>query len=939
MLSRKTLAVYRTTAIVTLMLIGLIAPTLFFPKVTAVTANLTEWTMPDGNTGPWGIGVDSSGKMWFTENVSNRLANLDPVTNILREWNLPNGGTDPRYVFVKSAANSVRVYFTQFQSDRVGYFDNSTGTFFIWQLPSGARPVGIGVDNQDTIWFTEAGRDAIGSITPITNTWSEFKLPATPTPAGTVQCGGQTVQLCPWGLVVQNVPTISGQNTFIWFTEITNNVVGRLEAKSHALTLFNLRTVNPFQYYPLDISLDGQGNAIFTASSVQANRIGVIRNQTNTLAEVVIPTSSAKATSIKWDSTRNLAWFAEYTAGKVTSLDTSGLVFTFLPQVIPCTIGGTNPGAPDCASGSSFSQTSVALSTTTKSNPDNLRSVTPSLITTVASQNTNQFSEFPLPTSIAGPNSVYVDSSANVWFTEQQSSGNRVARLNVQIPVALNVSANPTTVTVNQGQLANFTINVQQTSGSAVTASLSISPSPPQGVTYNFNPASGTAPFSSALQLGTTSSTPTGTYPFTVTATGGGVSAQTQINLVVTSQPVVTFDFSLAVNGPSLASITAGDTATFSMSVNPTTSAPPQTVQLFASGQPAGMSSSFAPPTGLPSFTSTLTLSSSVNTEGGTYTITITGTGGGQTHQTTVSVTVTPAPKDFAISASPASLTIPQASTATLTVSVQSTGVFSDPVNLAASNVPDGVAVSFSPNPVTPSAGGTADATVSITVTRSVARGSYSFTITGTSGSLVRQASVSVDVTGCLIATATYGSELAPEVQFLRDFRDFQILETFAGSNFMIAFNAWYYSFSPTFAGYILSGQSARTTAKVMLYPLMGILHASSATFALLAAEPEVAALVSGLVAGTLIGLVYLVLPMSAMMWFIRRRLGTHALSRAAKYLGGFLTLMIAGFAISELLTIPALMMFVSVGIVLTALTAGAALPALALVQYAARRR
>ena len=55
---------------------------------------------------------------------------------------------------------------------------------------------------------------------------------------------------------------------------------------------------------------------------------------------------------------------------------------------------------------------------------------------------------------------------------------------------------------------------------------------------------------------------------------------------------------------------------------------------------------------------------------------------------------------------------------------------------------------------------------------------------------------------GCLIATATYGSEMANEVQQLRELRDNQLLNTESGSAFMTTFNDIYYSFSPIIADY-----------------------------------------------------------------------------------------------------------------------------------------
>jgi len=55
---------------------------------------------------------------------------------------------------------------------------------------------------------------------------------------------------------------------------------------------------------------------------------------------------------------------------------------------------------------------------------------------------------------------------------------------------------------------------------------------------------------------------------------------------------------------------------------------------------------------------------------------------------------------------------------------------------------------------------------------------------------------------GCLIATATFGSELAPQVQQLRELRDNQLLQTENGITFMKSFNDFYYSFSPVIADY-----------------------------------------------------------------------------------------------------------------------------------------
>ena len=74
---------------------------------------------------------------------------------------------------------------------------------------------------------------------------------------------------------------------------------------------------------------------------------------------------------------------------------------------------------------------------------------------------------------------------------------------------------------------------------------------------------------------------------------------------------------------------------------------------------------------------------------------------------------------------------------------------------------------------------------------------------------------------GCLIATATYDSELAPQVQQLRELRDNQLLQTESGSAFMSIFNDFYYSFSPVIADYERENPVFKETVKVSLTPLL----------------------------------------------------------------------------------------------------------------------
>ena len=88
----------------------------------------------------------------------------------------------------------------------------------------------------------------------------------------------------------------------------------------------------------------------------------------------------------------------------------------------------------------------------------------------------------------------------------------------------------------------------------------------------------------------------------------------------------------------------------------------------------------------------------------------------------------------------------------------------------------------------------------------------------------------------------------------------------------MQVFNAWYYSFSPSVAGFIANNDPLRAPVRMVLYPLLGVLGISTLTYSMLSASPEFAVVVAGLIASSLIGLVYLTLPVLVGMKRLTKR-------------------------------------------------------------------
>lgn len=77
---------------------------------------------------------------------------------------------------------------------------------------------------------------------------------------------------------------------------------------------------------------------------------------------------------------------------------------------------------------------------------------------------------------------------------------------------------------------------------------------------------------------------------------------------------------------------------------------------------------------------------------------------------------------------------------------------------------------------------------------------------------------------GCLIATATYGSELSTQVQMLREVRDNKVINTQVGSMFLSGFNQFYYTFSPTIADMERNSPLFKEVVKVVITPLLASL-------------------------------------------------------------------------------------------------------------------
>ena len=298
------------------------------------------------------------------------------------------------------------------------------------------------------------------------------------------------------------------------------------------------------------------------------------------------------------------------------------------------------------------------------------------------------------------------------------------------------ISANPASVTVAQGNQGTSTISIGSTNGFNGSVSLSSSGAP-SGVTVSFNPTSVTAPGSSVMTMVVAGTTTPGTYPITVTGTSGTLQHNTTVTLTVTSAGT----FSISAS-PSSVTVQQGNQGTSTITTTGSNGFN-SSITLSASGAPTGVTVGFnpnpipAPGTG----NSTMTITVSSTTVPGTYPITVTGNGGGVQQSTTVTLTVTGGP-DFTLTAAPSSQSIRRGSQAQYTATVTPVNGFNGTVNLSLTGCPLRSTCSFNP----PSINTSGNSTLTVSTGSKTSPGTYTLTITGTSGTLQHSTSVSLTV-------------------------------------------------------------------------------------------------------------------------------------------------------------------------------------------------
>lgn len=309
------------------------------------------------------------------------------------------------------------------------------------------------------------------------------------------------------------------------------------------------------------------------------------------------------------------------------------------------------------------------------------------------------------------------------------------------------LSATPLLVTVFRGQTITYRVDVTSVGNFSSTVTVHIAGGLPPGTQGSITPSSvapaAGRPAVAVLTVATTAGTPTGTYNITITGSSTGPYIVHSIIVTLTVVPS-TGDFILStsqegspliVGQGQCRNVTVSVVALASFNSN---------VSLFSSLSSPSLTAEFSPNIVTPPLggraDSNLQICVGPQAYLGKYNLTIIAfantQGGTDSHWVTIVLIVSgtqPQPQyEFVISVSPPVVTVPQGSSGTATIWIQTppSMTSSQTVNLASAGLPQGMNLIFSPNPVTVQPIQTTSSTIMITVDRTVPVGHYTITVT-----------------------------------------------------------------------------------------------------------------------------------------------------------------------------------------------------------------
>jgi len=261
------------------------------------TEEMTRFDLPEG-AGPHTIYVADDGEIWYTGNKDAHLGRIDPETGDIKRVEMPEGELKDPHTLSEDSAG--RLWFTAQWANQIGRYNRDTGEIDHVDVPTeNARPYGIEVAPDDSVWVVLLGTDKIARISQ-DMTLTEIELPR-------ADARPRRIAITDRG---------------IWYDDYARGYLGVYDPESGAFEEWNISPANDSGPYAL--ADDSQSRIWLVETHAEPNRfVGFDPDTEEFFSITPIPSGAGAVRHMVFDAERNAIWFGT---------DTNNLGMARLPE-------------------------------------------------------------------------------------------------------------------------------------------------------------------------------------------------------------------------------------------------------------------------------------------------------------------------------------------------------------------------------------------------------------------------------------------------------------------------------------------------------------------------------------------------------------------------------------------------------------------------------
>ncbi len=283
------------------------------PKGKATQVVYTEYDLPRPTIEPHDVVIDPDGMAWYSNFGGQTLGKIDPKTGKHFEFPVPEPkkGSPLGSLSLRNDRDGNLWLGMMYQSG-IARFDRKAEKFQSWQIPQEMNeantqvnmtsPWNIGVDGK--VWTQNNGFAGVHRVDLKTGKWETW----------------EPFKQSPQGHNIYDVVSDSQNNAF--FTDIGREHIGRIDAKTGAITMFATPTKDSG---PRRAAMDAQDRLWF--GEYRANAIGMFDTKSTEFKEWKLPMPWAAPYDVAVDKNGH-AWTGSMLNDRITRLDPKTGQFT-----------------------------------------------------------------------------------------------------------------------------------------------------------------------------------------------------------------------------------------------------------------------------------------------------------------------------------------------------------------------------------------------------------------------------------------------------------------------------------------------------------------------------------------------------------------------------------------------------------------------------------